>query len=297
MACFHPVRAFQLSSGEVVFSERGDVRRDLVLPCGRCIGCRLERSRQWALRCLHESKMHKVNSFLTVTYDSAHVPENYGLSVRDHQLFMARVRQEFRPNRFRFYMCGEYGEGGSRPHYHYVAFGLDFSDKRYLRKSGSGKLYTSEVLERLWGKGYCTIGDVTPQSIEYVTRYVLEKQIGEDADSRYNAIDFSTGEIIFRKSEFALMSRHPGIGGTFFDKFESDIFPHDHCIYKGKPVKPPRYYDLRYAQKHETDFKELQSARELRAYGHRDDATPERLKVREQVTYSRLDQGKRNYSK
>ena len=77
MPCFHPLDAWQCSNGDVVFTDnlaRNDVIRRLALPCGRCVGCRLERSRQWAVRCMHEASMHMFNSFVTLTYDDDHFP-------------------------------------------------------------------------------------------------------------------------------------------------------------------------------------------------------------------------------
>ena len=68
MPCYHPIQAFKGSDGQVVFAEH--LAKDAVsieLPCGRCVGCRLERSRQWAIRCLHEAKMHESSCFLTLS--------------------------------------------------------------------------------------------------------------------------------------------------------------------------------------------------------------------------------------
>ena len=107
MPCFHPLDAWQGSNGDVVFTDnlaRNDVIRRLALPCGRCVGCRLERSRQWAVRCMHEASMHMFNSFVTLTYDDDHLPEYNSLNYKHFQDFMKRLRKSHIG--VRFYMCG-----------------------------------------------------------------------------------------------------------------------------------------------------------------------------------------------
>ena len=39
------------------------------------------------------------------------------------------------------------------------------------------------------------------------------------------------------------MSRKPGIGYNWFQKYKLDVFPRDVCIINNHEVKPPRYYD------------------------------------------------------
>lgn len=111
MPCYKPLKAWRTSAGDIVFNE--DSRRDLVhqltLPCGRCIGCRLERSRQWAMRCMHEASTHTDNSFITLTYTDADLPPDGSLRKKDFQDFMKRLRKYTGPEKVRFYMCGEYG--------------------------------------------------------------------------------------------------------------------------------------------------------------------------------------------
>ena len=134
MPCFHPLRAFKTSAGEVVFTEhaRYDIVTQLSLPCGQCSGCRLERSRQWAMRCVHEAAAYDCNAFITLTYDEENLPADGSLNYDHFQLFMKRLRKAIEPNKVRFYMCGEYGEENGRPHFHACLFGYDFPDKVML---------------------------------------------------------------------------------------------------------------------------------------------------------------------
>ena len=77
MACFHPITAWRANVGvnagtgkvPIVFKkEYGIPDTEMQVPCGQCIGCRLERSRQWAIRCVHEASLHPINCFITLTY-------------------------------------------------------------------------------------------------------------------------------------------------------------------------------------------------------------------------------------
>lgn len=109
MACYKPLRAWRTDDNQIVFAERGRIHSEITLACGQCTGCRLERSRQWAIRCMHEAQMHKYNSFITLTYDDEHLPDRYwegkyknngtkayagNLQYRDIQLFLKKIRNK-----------------------------------------------------------------------------------------------------------------------------------------------------------------------------------------------------------
>nr|QJB19198.1 MAG: replication initiator protein [Microvirus sp.] len=211
------------------------------IPCGQCVGCRLERSRQWAIRLMKELKLHDRSSFLTLTYSDEFLPRlpsgRPTLVLEDVQLFLKRLRFDFSPARLRFFQCGEYGDATSRPHHHMILFGEDFCKDRVPgRKSRSGfPQWTSPTLTRIWGKGDCFISDVSFESAAYVARYCLKKQTGSGSKFFYQG----------RKPEFITMSRNPGIASAFFEEFRSDIYPHDEVIPGiGRPPSlPPKYFD------------------------------------------------------
>ena len=94
MACFHPLTAWRGPDKKIVFDRNKSFGIKLQLPCGQCRGCRLEKSRQWAIRCVHEAKMHEQNCFITLTYAPEHLPKNESLELRDFQLFMKRLRKK-----------------------------------------------------------------------------------------------------------------------------------------------------------------------------------------------------------
>jgi hypothetical protein len=184
MACYKPLTAYQCADRSIIWREipGADVVRTLSLPCGQCVGCRLERSRQWAVRCMHEAQMHTSNCFITLTYAPEFIREAKDLSLNyEHfQLFMKRLRKRFTGKTIRFYMAGEYGELRDRPHFHACIFGLDFEDKKFLKRTETGSiLYTSKILEELWPYGYSSIGDVNFESAAYVARYIMKKVNGK----------------------------------------------------------------------------------------------------------------------
>lgn len=298
MACNYPAQAYRVArrdrSGNVLFHEvvfkvaRGDdVVSDLRVPCGQCDGCRLERARQWAVRCVHEAQMHDRNCFITLTYNDENVPAHGDLVYRDFQLFMKRLRKKFGKN-IRFFMCGEYGERRERPHFHACLFGIDFDDRVYFKTSASGsKVFTSATLQSLWSDrgggdiGFATVGELNFDSAGYVARYVMKKARG--GSPREEICDLETGELYFRTEEFTRMSLKPGIGRSFFDRWRSDLFPKDVCVIDGVAMKPPRFYSLKLKESDPELYEELAYKRACKALVHAADNTPERLEVKERV--------------
>lgn len=294
MACFRPVAAWrpvdpvtgQPTGEKLVWRERPHTR-EIQIPCGQCIGCRLERSRQWAVRCMHESQMHEHNAFITLTYSDEYAPRNMSLDYRDFQLFMKRLRKRF--GSVRFYMCGEYGEQFSRPHFHACLFGIFFEDRQLFKRLPSGsRIYTSKTLEELWPYGFSSIGDVTFESAAYVARYIMKKVTGQRAEEHYQYLDMSTGELSQRTPEFTRMSLKPGIGAEWIKRYRADVYTTDGVIVRGVKCKPPRYYDSFLESVDPFAREYLEFLRYERSKACADDSTEDRLAVREQVAKARL---------
>lgn len=260
MSCFWPIKGYdggKKPNGKIniVFkrnkSQKGE---EIYLPCGSCDGCKLERARQWAVRCLHEASLYKNNCFVTLTYDDDNLPDNLSLDVEEWQKFMKRLRKQYGEG-IKFFHCGEYGKKFGRPHYHGLLFNHDFEDKVLYKEENGNRLYVSEDLNRLWKKGFTTVGDVTMQSAGYVARYTLKKankkeQEIEDSNGLlpYERFNIESGEVWKVNPEYVTMSRggrtkKGGIGHGWFMKYKTDVFPSDEVIIKGKRMKPPRYYD------------------------------------------------------
>lgn len=305
MPCYSPLDAYKGKTngdGKVAISFKrseglfGSFSR-ISLPCGQCVGCRLERSRQWAVRCMHEASLYEDNSFLTLTYNDEHLPANLSLDLGDFQDFMKRLRKSIAPKRVRFYHCGEYGENLGRPHYHALLFNHSFSDKKLFSSRSGNNVYTSDSLSKLWPLGFAVFGAVTFDSAAYVARYVMKKVTGDLADSHYGPL----------KPEYTTMSRRPGIGKGWFDKFKSDVFPLDRVVVNGKETRPPRFYDSLLEREDRSTFLKIKVQRELDGSGHFvsdwlsdgsrvrvSDSSPRRLRVKEQVKLAQISSLKRH---
>ena len=285
----------------MVFSPSEGYRdRPVSLPCGKCIGCRRDRARAWSIRCVHEAQLHEHNCFVTLTYDNEHLPSDYSVNPHHFQLFMKTLRQDLvkvaasqgkrsinnKPvYPVRYFHVGEYGEQNYRPHYHALLFGIDFPDKVKIR-ARPHPLFESDVLTRMWGRGRTTLGAVTQETAAYCARYTLKKVTGEAANEHYKRtlVDEDTGECteVRVKPEYATMSRNPGIGAGWYDRFREDVYPEDTVIHAGKGNRPPRFYDERLREEdpfayHAMKEKRRKALRELRT-----DRSPERLKAREE---------------
>lgn len=293
MACFHPLSAFQTTSGAVVFAElkkHGDILKSLTLPCGQCVGCRLERSRQWAMRCMHEASLYDQNCFVTLTYNNESVPFRHNLKYADFQRFLRSLRKRT-GRKIRFFACGEYGEQTWRPHFHALLFGYDFPDKKPIRLlDAECDLFTSKFCEDIWNKGEVRLGAVTFESAAYVARYCMKKITGPNATAHYARIDEHGMYSI--TPEFAHMSLKPGIGAPWLAKFQSDVYPRDYVVVNGKEVKPPKYYDRLMEEGLEMDF--VRFDRMCKADAYASDNTNERLADREKVAVARLNLKSRN---
>lgn len=281
MPCYYPWTGYKTASGEVIFSERGDVVSTLSLPCGKCIGCRLDKAQEWAVRCLHESKLHRENAFVTLTYSPEHLPADGSVSVREVQLFMKRLRERIAPIRVRYFAVGEYGGQLLRPHYHILLFGWMPSDRKVWRTTKRGDtVWRSEFLESIWAKGFSEVGLVTQQSAGYCARYALKKVYGDKAKEHYARLHPDTGELVMLRPEFAVMSRKPGIGYEWMQKYVTDYFPHGSCIVNGKEVKAPRYYVEKWGKENPEELEVLKTVRGAEAKLRYEDNTDERLRVK-----------------
>lgn len=307
MPCYSPIPAWRgerLESGKrrIVFDKSKEKQpgSEMQIPCGQCIGCRLERSRQWAMRCVHEASLYRDNCFISLTYDDNHLPGDLSLSVPDFQKFMKRLRKAFPESRIRFFQCGEYGETYGRPHYHACLFNFDFPDKELWKVQGETRLYISPRLNEIWGKGYCVIGDVTFDSAAYVARYITKKITGKKAEEHYAG----------RKPEYTTMSRRPGIGRGWYEEFWTDVYPHDYTVVRGVKVHPPKYYNGIYELQDPASYADIKQRRKDKIkhvhsrlqilLGYTDqivDGSPERLQVKEAVKRAQMRNVQRNLEK
>lgn len=266
----------------------------ITIPCGKCVGCRLQRSRVWAGRIMHESQFWADAFFLTLTYDDYYLPERGSLVKSDVQDFIKRLRDRLDYPPISYFLCGEYGDQSMRPHYHMILFGVDFPDRKLWSIKNEQRLYTSAFLESVWGLGHCPIGSVTFESAGYVARYIMKKQTGKNAYEHYERFDPHTGEIYDLLPEYVNMSLKPTIGRRFYDKYKFDMYEKDEVLINKHPSRPPRYYDLLFKKEHPDLWEDVCINRGLNidkllkdedyVFNH----SPERLIVQEQVKIKQI---------
>lgn len=267
------------------------------IPCGQCTACRLEYSRQWAIRCTLESKYYQNCWFATVTYDNEHLPialkfdsENgeilsnsksellHVLNPDDATKFLKRLRitaerKGFRDSNcedIRYFYCGEYGEQYQRPHFHFLFFGLDLPDIQPLYVKRGHRFFYSEILEKIWGKGNVILGELCFDSCAYVARYVMKKQKGKsrkEMKEKIKSVIFDGKEMSMTdfQDEFCRMSRRPGIGKKYFEENKDNIYLTDSLYVQTskslQKVKPCRYYDTLYDVDHSEELERVKSRR------------------------------------
>lgn len=310
MACYHPRYAFRRKEGPdpvtgkwpLVFNPVNgltDEKSVVPIPCGYCVGCRLEHARQWAVRCIQESKMYKQNCFITLTYSDEHYIErcpNGSLNKDDFQLFMKRLRHEcereiqkidgkkvIRSAGIRYYHCGEYGGIKGRAHHHAAIFNHRFSDEEYYTTRSGNKFYKSEQLESLWRYGLCDIGELTPESAAYISGYIGKKIMKNQW-------------FVYGKDKkiapFQTMSRRPGIGKSYVEKYGSTMLQRDSVIIEGLEQKLPRYYTNLF-EKINPEKVKLNKIERMKKI-NKEDNTAKRLKVREEIKVIQLKRKKRS---
>lgn len=235
------------------------------LPCGKCLSCRLEYSRQWAVRCMHEAQMYENNCFITLTYDENNLTSK--LVYKDFQTFVKNLRSHIHqktldtlyPNdlnnreaqrkkfnqlsketkkaiqnerQISIFTTGEYGDKTKRPHWHACIFNWRPTDLTYKYSNDRGdKVYSSETLTNLWKKGICEFGSVTYDSAGYCARYAAKKLVhGKDQDHDFQPI--------------SKKSSKNAIGKKFLESFWQDIFNTGRVtLPNGQSCSIPRYYE------------------------------------------------------
>lgn len=296
MVCFSPLDGWKskevskTGKRQVVFNIKEGFRDlPIQVPCRQCTGCRLDQSREWAVRCVNEARMYEQNCFITLTYNEEKLPEDEGLQLDHVQRFMKRLRKKV-GKKLKYFSCGEYGDKNLRPHYHMLLFNYDFDDKKYFRTTKNGdKLYTSQKLDDLWidtddkkSLGFATLGELTFKSAGYTARYCLKKRNGIKAFTRYAEMDYVTGKVIaWRKPDYSAQSN--GLGLTYLKKYLYEVYPDDFIIVDGVRHPPPKFYD-EFLQKVDPDlYKKVVRQRTKNRDKRKDDLTDSRLWQRMKV--------------
>ena len=241
MRCLHPrTVGFEADGKTISWSQKNYSKQyaTFQLPCGKCIECRLEYARTWAVRCVHEAKMYQDNSFVTLTYSDENL-KSPKLQYKDFQNFMKRLRKSTTAT-IGMFVTGEYGEKTKRPHWHAIIFNWTPKDLKYKYTNDTGdKLYSSQHLDRLWTHGITETGNVTFKSAGYVARYAAKKLIhGKDDEHDYHPV--------------SKKSSKQAIGKKFLEHYYKDIFNYGECLIEGQKISIPRYY-TKWLEKHHPD--------------------------------------------
>jgi len=329
MPCYHPLVAIKVGviekTGKMALRLLKGIKYDIAkhtnenvipLPCGQCIGCRLENSRQWAVRCVLEASLYPNNCFITLTFNNEYISDNQSLVKSDFQKFMKRLRKHTDTHiydkktnsyikrdiplskqgitpKIRYFHCGEYGSKLDRPHHHACIFNFDFEDKKFWSRRRGVTLYRSELLESLWSDpdtkesyGFSTIGEVTFESSAYVARYITKKITGEQKENHYQG----------RKPEYITMSRRPGIAKDWFDKYKhTDVYDQDQIIIRNNiKCKPPKYFDKKFDEIEPIRYTSIKEKRILQSKQN-PDRGPERLLIKEKIKLSKTKYLRREY--
>lgn len=254
MSCLKPLRVWRSSELHPVTKNRTitfDFRKafydlpEVVIPCRQCSKCRLEFTRQWAIRASHEASLYEKNCFVTLTYRNECLPPNGSLDYLAPVAWMKRLRERYGSG-IRSLGCAEYGKKLGRPHYHILLFNFDFPDKVFWKIKKGHRLFTSDALEELWPFGFSTIGEVTFESAAYVSKYMSKRITGRNSSAYYHAYcDLETRQekYLLAPEKAVCRSMRPGIGKPWLEKFMTDVYPADSVVLRGKEFRPPKYYD------------------------------------------------------
>lgn len=173
---------------------------------------------------------------------------------------------------------------------------MAFPDRRFHKiTKAKEKIYVSPLLDRLWGFGFASVGDVTFGSAAYVARYHVKKAGSVVGDADY--VNPDTGEVLAR--EYVTMSRgagrndpdprfRRGLGSGWFEKYHSDVYPQDARVIKGIDTKPCKFYDSLYEAQDPAGFQAVKLDRLVQASALRDDNTEDRLFAKEKVKLAQI---------
>lgn len=277
----------------------------------------------WAMRCVHEASLYDDNCFITLTYRSRvdcteeqlarglHVPDDWSLHRSHFVKFIKRLRKNS-GQKIRYFMAGEYGRCCKhgidvesvgcplcvvgRPHYHALLFGYVPGDLECYGQDREILRFTSDFVTETWGFGFVDIGQVTFASAAYVARYCLKKVRGLAAEDYYWQSELD-GEIVPIEPEYCTMSRKPGIGARWFQKFHRDVFPSDEVPVPGvgvvRPV--PRYYEELYEKMDPAGLAEVREKRAEWRAANAEELQSDRLLAKYKVKKAQVASLKRKH--
>ena len=292
VSCYTPLKAFvskklkENGKKEIVFNfpvSQKHLYKEIKLPCGKCIGCRLDYSLEWAGRCFLESLDHDDSWFVTFTYDDLHLPlqevELLDVNGRvfdviynplvpeDLQKFWKRLRRK--GQKIRYFSCGEYGDKNFRPHYHAIIYGLKLLDLKYLFRKENILYYKSEYLSKIWGNGSVVIGRFTWECAAYTARYMLKKVKGSNNDENDYLYDYFRG-LVSALDAVAKALRDDVVKKVYFEEFRKenikklkDVYVNSFSRMSLKPAIGKKYFDENFQKIYMYDKVSVKSGKDV----------------------------------
>lgn len=210
---------------------------NIKVPCGNCLGCRIDNLLLWTARCNYE--YYKGSSaFVTLTYDKYHCPRvehsnEPTLSFDDCHKFIDNLRHKTKGVNCRgirqdwsYFGCGEYGLFNQRCHLHFLFFGLDFE-------------YCSKLFRDTWKKGFVKSLPILSGGVRYVVDYFSkEKLTGDLAIEKYDNYGL--------ERPFKVCSR--GLGSELFFNHRDEIRNGDVLKIGSRLIPVPTYYKNLYSR-------------------------------------------------
>lgn len=283
MSCYHPsyiVKSIRKGTGEITSKFIGKYKCDIMerellskewsghkamfggdlydddkyyhqyirIPCGKCIGCRIDYSRSWADRMTyHVFGKEDVSWFLTLTYNDDRIEDLscdndynvYSLNYDHVRKFIQDLRNSFRDCDIDYYYSGEYGDASFRPHYHMILYNVPLKDLKFWKLNDNGDpIYTSDTVSDLWPFGFATVSHFSWHGAAYCAQYVEKKRDGRLA-AEYDALNISR--------EKCFMSRRPGIAHDYYVQNYSDLWKNeglsvDRLVHSSGHLGIPRYF-------------------------------------------------------
>lgn len=269
-------------------------------PCGHCHACRVNHSKKWAARCVHEAQCHSQNIFLNLTvnddsliklfhsvpitdrqrlavirhrkrfsyqpqgsfsYDVLKGGRVYSLSHRPIQLFIKRLRRALGGTKIKYFCAGEYGPSNLRPHWHIIIFGYRPSDLIPFNRRGKNVVYTSPFIDRLWSDP--VTGDPYGYSLIGNVTPASAQYVAQYSLKKLKGSD--NRENYYGESEPEYLRASQGIGKEWINKYWREVYSNSGIVLDGKPFCGiPRYYDKFMRKEHPEEHTaySLASARE-----------------------------------
>lgn len=247
----------------------------VVIPCGHCIGCRLDYSRAWADRMMLELESNDNKGvFLTLTYECRNVVDRLGDNVcecnrldlkntkecpfhdecleecrlhgslykRHVQLFMKSLRKEFDKTgtKLRMYAVGEYGslENSHRPHYHIILFGISLDDLPDKIPIGFNELRQEVYTTDIIAR-YWPHGFISVGDVSWKSCAYVSRYVTKKALDPNNDLVI---EMLDKNPMFSLMSRKPGLGANYLNSHPDCLDYISIPVYGDKKVSIPKYF-------------------------------------------------------